>query len=328
MSLVTASLSQAQGACTYYAHPDWARTGWALLAATARHTLTEAEPGSGFQLAWSRVYISTARSESELALLRDWLAGDPPDGLGIEAELRWRIVPALAPGGRRRAGGSPGRAGRGEGIRGAGGAGTRGGGAGGAAARLAPARGGRARRRSGGGGRPAGVVGELRQPGDEAAGQVTAAEGGRHGQRGQLRRPVRDAPAGRGTGDDFEYALVRRDREQDRAVRVGELSVQLLGVAAERVVQVTHVHAEGQSGGPVREAQRLVQAQDLGRGERPVQYVRTSAQARRVTSGHLRLPSRRGPPSSRRAPGPAADPPAAPHGGRRRSPPDPSRPRR
>ncbi len=100
ISLVTASLAQAQGAITYYADPDWARTGWALLTATARHTLTEAEPGSGFQLAWARAYISTARSESELGLLRDWLAGDPPEGLAIEAELRWRIVQALAAGGQ------------------------------------------------------------------------------------------------------------------------------------------------------------------------------------------------------------------------------------
>ncbi len=100
ISLVTASLAQAQGALTYYADPDWAGTGWALLAATARRALTDAEPGSGFQLAWARVYASTARSESELALLRDWLAGDPPDGLVIEAELRWRLVQALAAGGQ------------------------------------------------------------------------------------------------------------------------------------------------------------------------------------------------------------------------------------
>jgi len=100
MSLVTSSLAQAQGAVTYYADGDWARTGWALLATTARHTLGDAEPGSGFQLAWARVYASTARSESELALLRDWLEGDPPDGLVIEAELRWRLVQALAAGGQ------------------------------------------------------------------------------------------------------------------------------------------------------------------------------------------------------------------------------------
>src|SRR5205814_2865200 len=99
MSLVTASLSQAQGALTYYADPAWTPVGWALLAATARRALSDAEPGSGFQLAWARVYTSAARSDSELALLRDWLEGDPPDGLVIEAEPRWRLVQALAAGG-------------------------------------------------------------------------------------------------------------------------------------------------------------------------------------------------------------------------------------
>ncbi len=100
ISLVTASLAQAQGALTYYADPSWAPVGWALLAATARRALTDAEPGSGFQLAWARAYASASRSDSELALLRDWLDGDPPDGLVIETELRWRLVQALAAGGQ------------------------------------------------------------------------------------------------------------------------------------------------------------------------------------------------------------------------------------
>ena len=92
-------MSQAQGALTYYADPSWAPVGWALLAATARRALYDAAPGSGFQLAWARVYASAARSDSELALLRDWLDGDPPDGLVIAAELRWRLVQALVAGG-------------------------------------------------------------------------------------------------------------------------------------------------------------------------------------------------------------------------------------
>ncbi len=100
MSLVTASLAQAQGALTYYADPSWTPVGWALVAATARRALSDAEPGSGFQLAWARAYASAARSESELALLRDWLAGDPPEGLVIEADLRWRLVQALVAGGQ------------------------------------------------------------------------------------------------------------------------------------------------------------------------------------------------------------------------------------
>jgi aminopeptidase N len=100
INLVTATLAQAQGALTYYADPDWAPVGWALLAATTRHALETAEPGSGFQLAWARAYASAARSDSELALLRDWLGGDAPEGLAIEAELRWRLVQALAAGGQ------------------------------------------------------------------------------------------------------------------------------------------------------------------------------------------------------------------------------------
>ncbi|HEY2673808.1 MAG TPA: aminopeptidase N [Rugosimonospora sp.] len=100
MSLVTASLAQAQGALTYYADQNWSPVGWALLAATARRTMSDAEPGSGFQLAWARAYASAARSESELDLLRDWLNGDGPDGLAIDTELRWRLIQALAAGGR------------------------------------------------------------------------------------------------------------------------------------------------------------------------------------------------------------------------------------
>jgi aminopeptidase N len=100
MSLVTASLAQAQGALAYYADAQWAKVGWALLAATARRALEAAEPGSGFQLAWARAYASAARSESELALLRDWLHGDPPEGLTVEVELRWRLVQALVAGGQ------------------------------------------------------------------------------------------------------------------------------------------------------------------------------------------------------------------------------------
>jgi aminopeptidase N len=100
ISLVTASLAQAQGALSYYADPAWAPVGWALLASTARRTMAEAKPGSGFQLAWARAYASASRSEPEYDLLREWLNGDAPDGLAVDTELRWRLVQALAAGGR------------------------------------------------------------------------------------------------------------------------------------------------------------------------------------------------------------------------------------
>ncbi|WP_088975661.1 aminopeptidase N [Micromonospora coxensis] len=96
INLVTATLRQASTTLTYYADPEWAPTGWAQLARTARATLAAAEPGSGFQLAWARAYASAARSAEDLATLRGWLNGnDVPAGLTIDTELRWTILEAL-----------------------------------------------------------------------------------------------------------------------------------------------------------------------------------------------------------------------------------------
>jgi aminopeptidase N len=97
INLTTATLRQAQTALTMYADQQWAPTGWAQLAATARTALDAAEPGSGFQLAWARSYIGSARSDEDLAVLRGWLAGDGvPEGLTIDTELRWSLLESLA----------------------------------------------------------------------------------------------------------------------------------------------------------------------------------------------------------------------------------------
>ncbi|HKS98155.1 MAG TPA: aminopeptidase N [Rugosimonospora sp.] len=97
ISLVTASLSQAQGALTYYADPAWAPSGWTRLAATALAATNNAEPGSSLQLAWARGYATATRSTEELAVLRGWLDGSGvPDGLAIDTELRWRLLQSLA----------------------------------------------------------------------------------------------------------------------------------------------------------------------------------------------------------------------------------------
>jgi aminopeptidase N len=100
ITLVTASLAQAQGALTFYADAEWAPVGWAMLAATARRAVEDAAPSSGFQLAWARGYAASARSDAELDLLDDWLRGDAPEGLSIDTEMRWRLLQALAAGGR------------------------------------------------------------------------------------------------------------------------------------------------------------------------------------------------------------------------------------
>jgi aminopeptidase N len=97
INLTTATLRQAQTALTMYADPAWAPTGWALLAATARTALDAAEPGSGFQLAWARGYLASARSTEDLAVLRGWLTGEGvPPGLTVDTELRWSLLQSLA----------------------------------------------------------------------------------------------------------------------------------------------------------------------------------------------------------------------------------------
>ncbi|TBL28523.1 aminopeptidase N [Verrucosispora sp. SN26_14.1] len=96
INLVTATLRQVSTAITFYADPSWAPTGWADLARTARTALAAAEPGSGFQLAWARAYVSAARSAEDLAILRGWLDGsEVTAGLTIDTELRWSVLQSL-----------------------------------------------------------------------------------------------------------------------------------------------------------------------------------------------------------------------------------------
>ncbi|GIJ24704.1 aminopeptidase N [Micromonospora lutea] len=96
INVVTATLRQVSSALTFYADPDWAPTGWADLARSAKAALAAAEPGSGFQLAWARAYVSAARSGEDLAVLRGWLEGTQvTPGLTIDTELRWSVLQAL-----------------------------------------------------------------------------------------------------------------------------------------------------------------------------------------------------------------------------------------
>jgi aminopeptidase N len=97
INLTTATLAQARSAITMYADPQWAPTGWAMLAETAKAAIAAAEPGSGFQLAWARAFINAARGEDDLAILRGWLAGTGvPTGLTVDTELRWSLLESLA----------------------------------------------------------------------------------------------------------------------------------------------------------------------------------------------------------------------------------------
>src|SRR5262245_10817023 len=96
INLVTATLRQVQATLNQYTDPAWRPTGWQMVADTAKAGYGAAEPGSGFQLAWARLFAASARSADDLAILRGWLDGaGVPDGLAIDTELRWTLLSAL-----------------------------------------------------------------------------------------------------------------------------------------------------------------------------------------------------------------------------------------
>ncbi|MBA3488019.1 MAG: ERAP1-like C-terminal domain-containing protein, partial [Longispora sp.] len=96
INLVTVTARQATTAVAQFADPEWAPTGWAMIADAARGALSTAGPGSGLQLAWARLYASTAISAEDLGTLRDWLNGiNVPHGLTIDTDLRWHVLQCL-----------------------------------------------------------------------------------------------------------------------------------------------------------------------------------------------------------------------------------------
>lgn len=97
VNLTTATLRQAGMALTSFADPEWAPTGWGMLAGLAKDQLATAEPGSGWQLTWARSFITAARTAEQAVELRGWLTGETrPDGLVVDTELRWSLLQALA----------------------------------------------------------------------------------------------------------------------------------------------------------------------------------------------------------------------------------------
>jgi aminopeptidase N len=96
INLVTATLGQARSVLAFYADQAWAPEGWRRLARCAERAAAQAEPGSGFQLAWARAYAASARQAGDLAVLADWLRGENvPAGLAIQSDLRWSLLHSL-----------------------------------------------------------------------------------------------------------------------------------------------------------------------------------------------------------------------------------------
>ena len=98
-------LMQAQTALNSYSEPHWAAEhGWPAFTDRLLELARAADPGSDHQLAYINALCTSVLSAHHLVLLADLLDGDPAEcglaGLEIDTDLRWRIITALAAGGR------------------------------------------------------------------------------------------------------------------------------------------------------------------------------------------------------------------------------------
>ncbi|MGP4097216.1 aminopeptidase N [Nonomuraea sp. KM90] len=100
ITVLQAVLRQARMAVQQYADPAWRAEGLALLATELRSLLGSAAPGSDQQLAFLQAFAPVATSEADLGVLRGILDGSAvPEGLTVDADLRWTLVHALVSGG-------------------------------------------------------------------------------------------------------------------------------------------------------------------------------------------------------------------------------------
>ncbi|GLZ75835.1 aminopeptidase N [Actinorhabdospora filicis] len=97
INIVTALLRNLGAAINLYATPENAPALRAIAATAAREAMLAAEPGSGFQLQWTKAFTDLARDEADVTLVKGWLDGAAvPDGLTVDTDLRWHIVIGLA----------------------------------------------------------------------------------------------------------------------------------------------------------------------------------------------------------------------------------------
>jgi len=98
-------LMQAQTALNTYAEPGWAaEQGRPAFADRLLELARDSEAGSDHQLAYINALCTSALSPRHLALLADLLDRNPDEcglpGLAVDTDLRWRIIIALAAGGK------------------------------------------------------------------------------------------------------------------------------------------------------------------------------------------------------------------------------------
>ncbi|WP_327090501.1 aminopeptidase N [Nonomuraea sp. NBC_01738] len=102
LTVLQAVLRQARQAVQQFADPAWRPEGLARLAAMGRELIAAAEPGSDYQLAYVQAFAGVAVADADLDMLQGILDGTAvPEGLSVDADLRWTLMHALVSGGRQ-----------------------------------------------------------------------------------------------------------------------------------------------------------------------------------------------------------------------------------
>ncbi|MCC5577839.1 aminopeptidase N [Microtetraspora sp. AC03309] len=100
ITVVQAVLRQARLAVQQYADPAWIEEGLTELATALRGLIASAAPGSDHQLAYVTAFTSVATSTEDLAFVKGILDGTAtPEGLAVDADLRWTLTHSLVSGG-------------------------------------------------------------------------------------------------------------------------------------------------------------------------------------------------------------------------------------
>jgi aminopeptidase N len=101
VGVVQSLLGQAASAINLFGHPANRDAAMGTLAEASLEGLRAAASGSDHQLAWARSFISAARRDDHLALLKGLRDGSEGfGGLEVDTELRWHVLRALAAAGK------------------------------------------------------------------------------------------------------------------------------------------------------------------------------------------------------------------------------------
>ena len=101
LSGVAKVLAQARSAVNNYAPRDQRADLVQQLETGTGRLLRSAEPGSDHQLAFARGLAASVESDAGVSVLEGWLSGaEIPDGLTVDADLRWLVLSDLAALGR------------------------------------------------------------------------------------------------------------------------------------------------------------------------------------------------------------------------------------